>query len=128
MYIIAAVFVDDIAMRDVDGSTRIDLTGIQFSAEVENDFPMMFAPHLAVLIRSDTESSGTGVLEVTYLRNGSQIARNAQPLQIEPGMFAYRLVRAEMEFDEPGSVEAHCRIDQNEPLIIPYTLKAREEL
>ncbi|MBG01259.1 MAG: hypothetical protein CL470_03205 [Acidimicrobiaceae bacterium] len=126
MYIIAAVFVDDISMREVDGSTRIDFTGIQFSSEVEDNFPMMFAPHLAVLIRSDIESSGTGVLEVTYLRNGSQIARNAQPLQIEPGMFAYRLVRAEMEFDGPGSVEAHCRIDKNEPLIIPYTLKARQ--
>ena len=113
-------------MREVDGSTRIDFTGIQFSSEVEDNFPMMFAPHLAVLIRSDIESSGTGVLEVTYLRNGSQIARNAQPLQIEPGMFAYRLVRAEMEFDGPGSVEAHCRIDKNEPLIIPYTLKARQ--
>tara|TARA_B100000686_G_scaffold349491_1_gene443013 strand:+ start:2314 stop:2694 length:381 start_codon:yes stop_codon:yes gene_type:complete len=126
LYIIAAVFVDDISMREVDGSTRIDFTGIQFSSEVEDNFPMMFAPHLAVLIRSDIESSGTGVLEVTYLRNGSQIARNAQPLQIEPGMFAYRLVRAEMEFDGPGSVEAHCRIDKNEPLIIPYTLKARQ--
>ena len=128
MYIIAAVFVDDISMREVDGSTRIDLTGIQFSSEVEEDFPMIFAPHLAVLIHSDIESPGTGVLEVTYLRDGSQIARNVQPLQIESGMFAYRLVRAEMEFDGPGSVEAHCRIDQNEPLVIPYTLKARQEL
>ena len=128
MYIIAAVFVDDISMRESEGSTtRIDLTGIQFSSAVENNFPMMFAPHLAVLICSDMQSSGSGVLEVTYYRGGEQIARNVQPLQIEPGMFAYRLVRAEMEFSEPGTIEAHCRIDQNKPLVIPYTLKLKQE-
>ena len=128
MYIIAAVFVDDISLRETeDAMTRIDLTGVQFSSTVENEFPLVFAPHLAILIRSDAHSSGSGVLEVIYYRSDEQIARNVQPLQIDPGMFAYRLVRAEMEFDEPGTIEAHCRIDQNEPLIVPYTLKLKRE-
>ncbi len=30
---------------------------------------------------------------------------------VEPGKFNYRLVRAELEFADYGSVEAHCRID-----------------
>ncbi len=128
LYIIAAVFVDDISLRETeDAMTRIDLSGVQFSTAVENNFPMVFAPHLAILIRSDAQSASSGVLEVVYYRNAEQIARNVQPLQIEQGMFAYRLVRAEMEFTEPGTIEAHCRIDQNEPLIIPYTLKLRQE-
>jgi hypothetical protein len=127
MYIVAAVFVDDISLREVEGSmSRIDLTGIQFSSAVEDNFPMQFAPHLAVLIRSAPTSPGTGVLEVCYYRDDEQVARNVQPLQIEPGMFAYRLVRAEMEFLAPGTIEAHCRIDQNEPIVIPYTLTVKQ--
>ena len=47
-----------------------------------------------------------GALEVQFLRDGEQIARNVQPLSIEPGKFGYRLVRAELEFPEAGTVEA----------------------
>ena len=68
------------------------------------------------------DESGTGVLEVTYHRNGEQVARNVQPLQVDPGKFNYRLVRAELEFDEYGPVEAHCRMDQGPTHVIPYTL------
>jgi hypothetical protein len=59
---------------------------------------------------------------VTYHRDGEQVARNVQLLAVEPGKFNYRLVRAELTFDEPGTVEAHCRIDTGEPTIVPFTL------
>lgn len=125
MYILAAVFVDDISLRELEGSvSRIDLTGVQFSAVVEDDFPIMFAPHLAILVHSNDSSTDTSVLEVTYYRDDEQIARNVQPLNIETGKFAYRLVRAEMEFVEPGTIEARCRIGESDPLVVPYTLKA----
>ena len=125
MYILAAVFVDDISLRELEGSvSRIDLTGVQFSAVVEDDFPIMFAPHLAILVHSNDSSTDTSVLEVTYYRDDEQIARNVQPLNIEAGKFAYRLVRAEMEFVEPGTIEARCRIGESDPLVVPYTLKA----
>ena len=128
MYIIAAVFVDDISLRELDGSvSRIDLTGVQFSSLVEEEFPMVFAPHLAVLIHSDDSSTDNGVLEVTYYRGDEQIARNVQPLTIEVGKFAYRLVRAEMEFLEPGRVEARCRIGDSDPLVVPYTIKTQKD-
>ncbi len=127
MYILAAVFVDDISLRELEGSvSRIDLTGVQFSAVVEDDFPIMFAPHLAILVHSNDSSTDTSVLEVTYYRDDEQIARNVQPLNIEAGKFAYRLVRAEMEFVEPGTIEARCRIGESDPLVVPYTLKAMD--
>ena len=128
MYIIAAVFVDDISLRELEGSVaRIDLTGVQFSSLVEEKFPIVFAPHLALLIHSDDSATDNGVLEVTYYRGDEQIARNVQPLTIEAGKFAYRLVRAEMEFLEPGTVEARCRIGDSDPLVVPYTIKTQNE-
>jgi hypothetical protein len=45
-----------------------------------------------------------------------------QPLQVEPGKFAYRLVRGELEFPDTGTIEAHCRIDMGEVTVVPYTL------
>ena len=128
MYIIAAVFVDDISLRELEGSVaRIDLTGVQFPSLVEEEFPIVFAPHLALLIHSDDSANDNGVLEVTYYRGDEQIARNVQPLTIEAGKFAYRLVRAEMEFLEPGTVEARCRIGDSDPLVVPYTIKTQNE-
>ena len=128
MYIIAAVFVDDISLRELEGSVaRIDLTGVQFSSLVEEEFPIVFAPHIALLIHSDDSATDNGVLEVTYYRGDEQIARNVQPLTIEAGKFAYRLVRAEMEFLEPGTVEARCRIGDSDPLVVPYTIKTQNE-
>ena len=89
LYIIAAVFVDDISLRELEGSVaRIDLTGVQFSSLVEEEFPIVFAPHLALLIHSDDSATDNGVLEVTYYRGDEQIARNVQPLTIEAGKFA----------------------------------------
>ncbi|MBK5222336.1 MAG: hypothetical protein JJE52_05590 [Acidimicrobiia bacterium] len=123
MQIIAALFIDDIELRQVPGpSTRIDLTGIQFSAAAPQPVPLTWSPHLCVIVRCPDEHSGNGALEVVFRRDGEEIARNVQPLQVEPGKFNYRLVRAELEFDDYGTVEAHCRIDLGSVLVVPYTM------
>jgi hypothetical protein len=75
-----------------------------------------------VLVRCAHDEAGTGVLEVIFRRDGDQVARNVQPLQVEPGMFTYRLVRAEVDFADYGTVEAHCRVDQGHATVVPYTL------
>lgn len=125
MQIVAALFVDEIDVRQVPGpSTRIDLTGVQFSAVAPTELPLVWAPHLVVIVRCPDDSDGTGVLEVVYVRDGDQIARNVQYLQVDPGKFSFRLVRAEMEFAEHGTVEAHCRLGDGPAVVVPYTLLA----
>jgi len=125
MQIVAALFIDGIDMREVEGpATRIDLTGVQFSAAAPSPFPLVWAPHLVVIVRSEPDDTGVGALEVVYERDGEQIARNVQPLQVEPGKFTYRLVRAELEFEDYGTVEAHCRLDGGTAISVPYTLMA----
>ena len=123
MEIVAAVFIDDIELREAPGpATRIDLRGIQFSAAAPQPVPLTWAPHLVVLVSCAEDEPGTGALEVVYLRNGEQVARNVQPLQIEPGKFSYRLIRGEIDFDDYGTVAAHCRIDKGHTVVVPYTL------
>lgn len=123
MDIVAAVFIDDIELRQVEGpSTRIDLKGIQFSAAAPHEVPLTWAPHLVVLVRCGLDEDGTGALEVVYRRGEEQVARNVQPLQVEPGKFSYRLVRGEIDFEDYGTVEAHCRIDGGHTVVVPYTL------
>lgn len=123
MQILAALFIDNIDLRQVPGpSTRIDLTGIQFSAAAPQPVPLTWAPHLVVIVHCPDDHSGTGALEVVFRRDGEEIARNVQPLQVEPGKFNYRLVRGEMDFTDYGTVEAHCRIDQGPVMVVPYTL------
>lgn len=122
--IVSALFIDDIQMRTVAGpATRIDLTGVQFSAAAPQPAPLTWAPHLSVIISCPVDEPGTGVLEVRYLRHDEQIARNVQPLEVEPGRFSQRLVRGEIDFEDYGTVEAHCRIGPDGPeTIVPYTL------
>lgn len=128
MQIVAALFTDGIELRQAPGpSTRIDLTGVQFSAAAPAPFPVTVEPHLVVIVRCPAGESGTGALEVRFTRTAEdgqedEVARNVQPLQVEPGRFAYRLVRAELEYPGPGTVEAHCRIDLGEVTVVPYTL------
>jgi hypothetical protein len=125
MEIVAALFIDTIELRQVAGpSTRIDLGGVQFSAPAPGPFPITISPHLVVMVRCPLDAKSTAALEVTFHRDGEQIARNVQPLSIEPGKFNYRLVRAELAFDEPGTVEAHCRVDLGPATKVPYTVLA----
>ena len=123
MQIVSALFSDSIELRQVPGpSTRIDLTGIQFSAPAPGPFPVTVSPHLVVILRNGIGAPTDAALEVTFHLDGEQIARNVQPVSIEPGMFAYRLVRAELTYPGPGTVEAHCRIDLDDPVVVPYSL------
>jgi hypothetical protein len=50
------------------------------------------------------------------------MARNVQALEIEPGKFNYRLVRADLAMEEYGTVIAQCRLDQGPVRVVPYTL------
>ncbi len=124
MQIVAALFIDDIDVRQVEGpASRLDLGGVQFSAAAPTPLPLTWAPHLVVIVHAPLSSDGTGVLEVVYRRDGEQIARNVQPLQIDPGKFSYRLVRGEIDFEDYGTVEAHCRIGTDGVVtVVPYTL------
>lgn len=123
MQILAALFIEGIELRQVPGpSTRIDLTGVQFSAPAPAPVPVTLEPHLVVIVRCGADESGEGALEVVYRRDGEQVARNVQPLQVEPGRFSYRLVRAELEFADYDTIEAHCRVDLGEVTVVPFTL------
>ena len=61
-----------------------------------------------MLVRSPENTDGNGTLETVFVRetSGEEIGRNKQPFFVEPGKFGYRLVRGELEFPEPGTVEA----------------------
>jgi hypothetical protein len=121
MEILAALFIEGIDLRQVPGpSTRIDLTGIQFSAVAPSTPPFTIEPHLVVIVHCPYDSRPTAALEVVYKRAGEQIARNVQPLEVEPGKFNYRLVRAELEFADYGPIEAHCRLDMGPVTVVPY--------
>ncbi len=123
MQIVAALFVDNFDIRqEADGSARLDLTGVHFSTSAPDDFPTTLEPHLIVLVRCPVDHAGLGALEVKFMRDETQIARNVQPLQIDPGKFNYRLVKAELSWDEPGTIEAHCCIDQGPVVIVPLTV------
>jgi hypothetical protein len=123
MRIVAALFIDSIELRQVAGpATRIDLTGVKFSEAASQPVPLQMEPHLVVLLHRPPEDGASVALEVTYHRDGEQIARNVQLVEVEPGRFAYRLVRAELTFTEYGTVEARCRLDGGEPVIVPFTL------
>jgi len=124
--ILSALFVEDIATRQVPGpSTRIDLGGVMFSMPAPSPPPLTLTPHLVVIVRCDATENGNDVLEVVFRdAAGEQVARNVQPLAVEPGKFSYRLVRGELLFPDYCTLFAHCRTSQGEPVIVPLTLLA----
>ncbi len=132
MEIIAALFMDDIALRSEPGpTTRIDLSGVQFSGPAPAPVPCTIAPHLVVLVWNPPTGSEVAALETVFHMadadgavdpEAEPIARNVQPLQIEPGKFNYRLIRAELAFEDYGTMIASVRIDQGERRRVPYTL------
>lgn len=126
MDIVAALFFEGLDTKQAfaGGPTTLDLTGVHFSAVAPQSPPVTMAPHMIVLVRCATDEPGTGALEVRYMRGDTQIARNVQPLTVEPGKFASRLVRAELEFEDYGSVEAHVRVDNGPVTIVPYSVVA----
>ena len=129
MQIIAALFMEDIELRSVPGpSTRIDLGGIQFSGPAPGPVPVTIGPHLVVLVWSPPEAKPVGALTVVFTNEdqqadeGEPLARNVQPLEIEPGKFNYRLIRASLLFDDYKTVLARCSIDGGAEHVVPYTL------
>ena len=84
--------------------------------------PVTVEPHLCVIVHCPPDGRSSGALEVVYTRGEEQIARNVQALEVEPGKFNYRLVRAELAFDDYDTVEAHCRVDLGPVTVVPYTL------
>ncbi len=75
-----------------------------------------------MIVHCPPDGKSNGALEVVYMRGDEQVARNVQPLQVEPGKFNYRLVRAELTFDDYGTVEAHCRVGTGHVTIVPYSI------
>ena len=129
----AALFIEgiDLSAAFPGGPTKIDLKGVHFSATAPSPPPVTVAPHMVVMVRCPEHEDGSGVLEVVFRRPrttsagaapdepGEQLARNVQPLQVEPGKFTYRLVRAELELDDYGTVEAHCDIGYVDMMTFP---------
>ena len=113
MQILSALFFEGIDLRPVaGGATHIDLTGIQFSASSTTEAPVTWSPHLMVVVRCPDDHSGQGVLEVVFSRDGEQLARNVQPLSVEPGRFGYRLVRRPFGYVCLGSKRFQFSSDQ----------------
>jgi hypothetical protein len=124
MDIVSALFVENINLRQVPGpATRIDLSGIMFSLPAPSPVPVTLAPHLVVFIRCRPDEPGNAVLEVVFKDEaGAEVARNASPFNVEPGKFTYRLVRGELTYESYGTIEAHCRVDRGDWLVVPLTL------
>jgi len=131
MHIVAALFVDNFAMRQVEGpSTRIDLTGVFFSQVAPQPVPCTMSPHLVVLIYCPASESGDGILQVVFQPVGvapdatPPMAQNVSPFRVEPGKFTYRLVRAELAVERYGQIIAHCRVGQGPWMAVPFTVLA----
>jgi hypothetical protein len=123
MEIVAALFLDDVQTRQVPGpATRLDLSGVQFSAPAPGPVPVTLEPHLMVLVWNRPGGDTLGALETRFLREGEQIARNLQAFEVEPGRFSYRLVRAQLPFDDYGTVVAECRMGAGPVHVVPFTL------
>jgi hypothetical protein len=123
MEIVAALFVEAIDFRQVAGpATRIDITGVFFSTTVPA-YPAQLTPHLVVLVRAPAGTDGNATLETVFVRNnGEEVGRNQQAFFVEPGKFGYRLVRGELEFPEPGTVEARCTLlESGSSVSVPLT-------
>lgn len=126
MEIVSALFIEDVNFRQVAGpSTRIDLTGVYFSTVIES-FPSTLTPHLLVLLRAESDDARSGTLEVTFVREGTddELGRSRQPVFINPpGKFFRQLVRPELEFTEPGTVEARCVVaETGSRVTVPLTV------
>ena len=123
MEIVAALFVDAIDFRQVEGpATRIDITGAFFSTAVPA-YPAKLTPHLVVLVRAAPNTDGNATLETVFVRDtGEEVGRNRQAFMVEPGKFGYRLVRGELDFPGPGTVEARCTIvESGSAVTVPLT-------
>ena len=126
MDIVAALFVEGINQRSVPGpSTRFDLTGVMFSLQAHGELPVHLDPHLVVFVRCPPDDPGSGTLEAEFLdAAGNEVARNAQPVSVQPGKFGRLLVKAELTWEDYGTIEAHVKLTGGAPVVVPLTLLA----
>lgn len=126
MQILAALFVEGLDQRQVDGpATRLDLLGVMFSVAAPSPPPVTLSPHLVVITRCGPDEDGSGTLVVEFKdESGSERARNVQPVSVVPGKFGRHLVKGDLTFDDYGTVEAHCQLDSGQPVVVPLTLLA----
>jgi hypothetical protein len=127
MDIVAALFVEGIEQRSVAGpSTRFDLTGVMFSLRAPGDLPVQISPHLVVFVRCPADDAGAGTLEVEFLdAAGTEVARNAQPVSVQPGKFGRLLVKGELTYEDYGTIEAHVKLlPGGSSVVVPLTLLA----
>lgn len=124
MDILSALFVENLEFRQVPGpATRIDLSGVMFSVVAPTPPPVTLQPHLVLLVRCREGEKGYATLTCTFTReDGTEIARNMQPFQVEPGKLGYRLVRGELHYEDYGTIEAHCQLDDGPIIVVPLTL------
>ena len=126
MQIVAALFIENIDFRREHGTapTKIDITGAYFSTEAAA-FPFSLTPHLVVLLRAEDETARTGTLHVTFAREGTdeEVGSHRASVDIRPpGKFFYQLVRPELTWPEPGTIEARCTIPETgSTVVVPLT-------
>jgi hypothetical protein len=131
MQIVAALWIDNVEFRREfeGGPTKIDVTGAYFSTAAR-EFPALLTPHLLVLLRAEAESARMGTLDVAFVREtadgteGEEVGHHRAPVTIQPpGKFFYQLVRPELTFPEPGTIEARCTITETgSSVVTPLTV------
>ena len=121
MDIVSPLFCQTFDMHPVPSpASRITLSGLTFSTPAPGGPPVTIPPHRVVLFRCRSDERGRGVLEVAFTdETGKEVARNASPFTVEPGKFTYRLVRGALTYETLGTVEAHCRADQGQTIVVP---------
>src|SRR5688500_15955076 len=124
MDIRSATFIESIEQRQAAGGAgRLDLVGVHFSFAAPSPPPVTLTPHLVVIVRCRPDETGFSALEVVFKDPaGEQIARSVMPFQGEPGKSGFRLVRAELTFEDYGTIEAHCQLDDGPVTVVPLTL------
>ncbi len=127
MDILSALFVEQLAFRQAPGpATRIDFTGVMFSLAAPEAPPVTIEPHLVLLLRCRANETGNGRLTVIFKHldnaEAEPLANVTQDFRVEPGKFGYRLVKAPLTFDELGTIEAHCSIDNGPAHVVPLAL------
>ncbi|MGI8794332.1 MAG: hypothetical protein ACR2H3_14350 [Acidimicrobiales bacterium] len=94
-----------------------------FSLAAPGPFPATIEPHLIVLVRCREGEKSFSALEVLFRDEaGEQVAKSVMPFEVEPGKFGYRLVKAELTYKSPSTIEAHCALDDGPVTVVPLTM------
>jgi hypothetical protein len=124
MDILAALFVENLGQRMAPGpAARIDLTGVMFSMAAPSPPPVTISPHLIVIVRCRPDEPGMDTLETVFRdASGMEVARNVQPVSVQPGKFGRQLVKGELTYEDYGTIEAHCAMASGSKVVVPLTL------